>query len=235
MGWVDLHAHVLPGLDDGPGDAEACRSMLRTLAQMGYEIVTATPHQKAAQYLPTREAIAAAYADIAAGAPVRLGLAAENFWDDVFFRRWRERDIPGYGGSKAFLFEIAPEEVPTRFEDTLFQMRLAGLLPVMAHPERYVPFWDDFDRLAALGRSVALVVDLGAVAGYHGRGPGKMAQRLLREGVAHAVATDAHGPGDPRVAAEGIAWIRKKLGPAAEARLLADNPRRILGGELPDA
>jgi protein-tyrosine phosphatase len=234
MGYTDLHAHVLPGLDDGPADEETCLALLRTLAGMGYELVTATPHQKAAQYLPTHEAIATVYARVAAAAPVRMALAAENFWDDVFFQRWREGAIPGYEGGPAFLFEIPHGEAPARFEETLFEMRLGGRMPVLAHPERYRPFWDDFDRLARLARQVVLVVDLGAVAGYHGVNERKMAQRLLRERVAHAAATDVHALGDARVAGEGLSWIRKRLGAEAVTRLLTDNPRRVLSGEFPD-
>lgn len=210
--------------------------MLRALAQVGYEVVTATPHQKAEQYLPSREAIQAAHASLAAAAPVRLLLAAENYWDHVFFARWKERTIPTYDGGNAFLFEIPPhDDVPPRLEEVLFDLRLCGHLPVMAHPERYRGYWDDSKRLAELARTVALVVDLGAVAGYHGWKTGRVARALLADRVAHAVATDVHALSDVRVAAEGIAWIKKKLGADAVGRLLEDNPRAILAGQLPDA
>lgn len=235
MGYLDLHAHVLAALDDGAPDDATGLTMLRTLAQVGYEVVTATPHQKADQYLPGADEIAAAHARLRAQPlPVTLGLAAENFWDDVFFQRWREGSIPGYEGGRAFLFEIAPADTPVRFEETLFEMRLGGRLPVMAHPERVVPLRDDLGRLERLGRQVALLVDLGAVAGAHGFFTGRAARRMLKEGLAHAVASDVHAVADVRSAAQGIAWIRRKLGPGAERRLLEDNPRAILTGELPD-
>jgi protein-tyrosine phosphatase len=233
MGFVDLHAHVLPALDDGAADAATGLAMLRGLAQVGYELVAATPHQKASQFLPTAEAIRAAHADLANRSPVHLALGAENFWDDVLFQRWKERAIPSYDGGPAFLFEIHPEDDPPRLEETLFQLRVEGRLPVMAHPERYRCFWSAPERLARLGQSIALVVDLGAVAGYHGWRPGRVARALVGDGVAHAVATDVHAPSDIRVAAEGIAWIKRKLGPAAVRRLLEDHPRAILAGELP--
>ena len=236
MGFVDLHAHVLPALDDGAPDVVSGLTMLRTLAQVGFEVVTATPHQKAAQYLPSRDAIRAAHAGMSAQLPagLHLGLAAENYWDDVLFRRWKAREIPSYDDGRAFLFEIPPEEIPARLDETLFELCIEGRLPVMAHPERYRGFWGERERLERIGRSVALVVDLGAVAGYHGWKPGRVARALVANRVAHAVATDVLAPSDVRVAAEGIAWIRKKLGPAAVRRLLEDNPRAILEGELPD-
>jgi protein-tyrosine phosphatase len=238
MGYVDLHAHVLWGLDDGSPDAPTSVAMLRTLAAVGYEVVTATPHQKAAQYLPAREDIRATHRDLAEKVrdlPLRLALGAENFWDDVLFQRWKAQSIPSYDDGPAFLFEIPPGEIPARLDETLFELCLEGRLPVMAHPERYRGFWPARDRLAKLAQSVALVVDLGAIAGYHGWKPGRVARALVADRVAHAVATDVHALSDVRVAAEGIAWIKKKLGPPAVRRLLEDNPRAILAGQLPEA
>jgi len=83
--------------------------------------------------------------------------------------------------------------------------------------------------------SCAMVVDLGAGAGYHGRPAAKISRRALKEGIAVAAPSDAHTPTDVRSAAEGIAWIRKKLGDGAVTRLLDTNPRQILAGEHPDA
>jgi protein-tyrosine phosphatase len=235
MGYLDLHAHVLPALDDGAPDLDTSLTMLRALGAMGYEVVTATPHQKASQFLPPLEKIREAHAGLAGAVPgLRLALAAENYWDSVFFERWRARAIPSYDDGPAFLFEIPPEELPVHFEETLFQIAVGGKLPVMAHPERYRPFWSDVDRLAAIGRQAALVVDLGALAGNHGWREKSVARRLVADRVAHAVATDVHAPSDLRAAGEGIRWIEKKLGAAAITRLLVDNPRAILAGELPD-
>jgi protein-tyrosine phosphatase len=237
MGYVDLHAHVLPGLDDGAPDAPTGVAMVRTLAAVGYEVVTATPHQKANQYLARLEAVRACHrelSDLVKDLPIRLALAAENFWDDVLFQRWKAQAIPSYDDGRAFLFEIPPAEIPVRLDETLFELRLEGRLPVMAHPERYRGFWPARERLERLGRSVALLVDLGAVAGYHGWKVGRVARALVADRVAHAVASDVHDVSDVRVAAEGIGWIKKKLGPDAVRRLLEDNPRAILAGELPD-
>jgi protein-tyrosine phosphatase len=240
MGYVDLHSHVLPALDDGAPDADTGFAMLRTLAAVGYDTVAATPHQKAGQFEPTAEAIRAAHGAMTARlaeahVDVRLALGAENYWDAVFFERWQADAIPRYDDGRAFLFEIVRDGLPVRFEDTLFQMILGGKLPVMAHPERYAPFWDAPDRLAALGRRIALVVDLGAIAGYHGARERRAARDLVADRVAHAAASDVHTTSDVRAAAEGIAWIKKKLGADAARRLLDENPRAILAGELPDA
>lgn len=236
MGFVDLHSHVLPGLDDGSPDLATSIAMLRALEAVGFERIAATPHQKEAQFLPDAAAIDHAFGQVQgalhdAGIRLELSLAAENFWDATFFRRWQDGTVPRYDGGRAFLFEIAPADLPTRFVETLFQIRVKGFLPVLAHPERYRAIADDLSFAEKLGADTPLVVDLGALAGYHGWRTGRVARRLVAEGLAHAAASDVHEPSDVRAAAEGIAWIRKKLGVRAVTRLCDENPRRILAGE----
>jgi protein-tyrosine phosphatase len=241
MGFCDLHSHVLPGLDDGARDLAESIELLGALGAMGFDLVCATPHQKAGSFLPTREAIDAAFAAVSRalaerGEAVLLGLGAENFWDEVFLDRV-SRDgasLPTFNGGPAFLFELPVHLTPPRLENLLFELRLRGRLPVMAHPERYQPLWDDLDRYRALARTAALVVDLGALDGAHGRRQGQIARTLVEEGIAHACASDVHSITDARAAAGGLAWVRKRCGEAAVTRLLDEGPRRILNGELPD-
>ena len=238
LGFVDLHNHALPGVDDGAPDAEVSTKMLSALSQLGFTTVALTPHQKAGQFLPSRAAITAARADLdaavaAQGLEIELSLAAENMWDDVFFERMEADSIPSYDEGPAFLVEIPVAELPVGFHEHLFRLRLRGKLPVLAHPERYEPLWRRPEQAETLAESAALVVDLGAVAGYHGRRATKVARSLLERGVAHAAASDAHSPDDVRHAAAGMAWIRKKLGERALSRVLAEAPRRILAGEHP--
>lgn len=237
-GFIDLHAHFLPGLDDGSPDASVSLTMLRALAELGFVAVTATPHQRAGMYFPPRDAIDAAYAATAAAARdalphLAIGLAAENFLDDVFHERLRDGTLPAYPGGKAFLFEVTPDLLPPRLSELLFQVRLQGRLPVVAHPERYLDVQRDLGRAEAMARSAALLIDLGALDGANGRTAMKTARRLVEEGMAHAATSDLHSPGDVPAVAAGMAWIEKRLGRAALERLLVDAPRRILNGELP--
>lgn len=237
-GFVDLHAHYLAGVDDGAPDFETTREMVDGVVGLGFSHLYATPHQREGLYLPSREAVTAAFRQLgdAAGGQARftVGLGAENFWDGTFLGRVQKHEIPSYDGGPAFLFEVPPPLMPAGLEATLFEIRLAGKLPVMAHPERYHAVQAQLERAEALGQTAALVVDLGALDGAHGRAQMKAARELLNLGLAHAVATDIHGPQDIPGIAAGMAWIRKHLGPAALQTLLADNPRRIIAGDLPD-
>jgi protein-tyrosine phosphatase len=237
MSFVDLHSHVLYGLDDGARDETTTLAMLDGLATLGIGEQCVTPHQRAGQHMPSWDRIEAT---LAAVERVRrpdhptLRLGAENMWDDVFVARLTANQIPGYRNTSAFLVEIPPPLLPPGMLDHLFKLRLQRRVPVLAHPERYQPLWDDDDLARSLRRVCAFVVDLGAVAGFHGKRETRAARHLLETGLACGVATDLHQIGDLQQAAAGLAWIDKKLGHAAVVRLFDHAPRVILAGELPD-
>lgn len=254
MGFVDLHSHILPGLDDGSPDDATSLEMIAGLADLGFDTLCATPHQKEGQYLPALADISDAFTRTAErvgerGISVQLLLAAENMWDSVFFERMSRGEIPYYGpgptydhaamsgegdgAGRPFLVEFRVHQLPTGLLTHIFQLRLRGHLPVIAHPERYQPLWKTPETVAQLAEQCAMVVDLGAVAGCHGRKQASVARKMLKKGLAHAVASDAHAPADVRIAAEGMAWIRKKMGEDALTRLLDTAPRRILSGRHP--
>lgn len=237
MGFVDLHSHVLYGLDDGAPDEATSIAMLDGLMALGITEQCVTPHQKASQYLPSWDRITASLAAVERvrrPAHPTLRLGAENMWDDVFVQRMAADEIPRYAGTSAFLVEIPPPFMPPGMVDQLFKLRLKRMVPVLAHPERYHALWDNDELARSLRIVCAFVVDLGAVAGFHGKRETKAARHLLEAGIACGVASDAHEVGDLQQAAAGMAWIDKKLGHAALVRLFDHAPRTILAGELPD-
>src|SRR6185436_159374 len=128
--------------DDGAQTLADGLALATRLAAMGFEVVHATPHQKAGYFVLTREAIDEAHGALAAalrqnGVTLDLRLGAENFWDELFLQRIGDKSQPTYTGGRAFLVELDVRMAPPRLEDMLFQLRLAGPLPVLAHPERY--------------------------------------------------------------------------------------------------
>ena len=237
--YVDLHAHYLPALDDGATELSMSLAMVQAVASLGFSDVFATPHQRLGLYMPERAAIDQAYGVLGralgdAQTPVRLGLGAENFWDDVFATRAAQNAMPSYDGGPAFLFEVNPQMMPPGIENRLFHFRTAGRLPVIAHPERYAAIQRDSGLAEKLGRTAALLIDLGALDGAHGKQEMKTARRLVLDGLAHAAASDLHRPDDAASVGAGMDWIRKQCGQAMLDRLLDENPRRMLAGELPE-
>jgi protein-tyrosine phosphatase len=236
--YIDLHSHILPGLDDGAEDLTTSMQMLRVLADLGFTELCATPHQRNGLFIPAGDAIAAALAEVreavaTAQPDLRVRLGAENYWDDIFIERLRHHTLPCYDGRRAFLFEVNPVLLPPRLEEMLFEIRLGGYLPVMAHPERCLAIQREAGFAETLAKQAALVVDLEALAGGRYRAETKAARRLVEDGVAHAAASDLHNPDAGPDVGKGIAWVTKRLGKAGLLRLLEENPRRILLGELP--
>jgi protein-tyrosine phosphatase len=239
MGFVDLHAHVLPALDDGVKSVAEAVEVVGMLGRLGFDVICCTPHQKVGSWVPSSASISKARADVAQALAagdvgVELRLGAENFWDELFVQRCVEGGLPTYSGERAFLVEVSPVNPPVKLEEQLFRLRTRGPLPVLAHPERYHGLCKQPDRIAAVGRTAALLVDVAALAGAHGPRAGEAARWLVEDGLAHACASDAHDAEDARAAGQGIAWLRKRMGEAVVKRLLDENPRRILQGELPD-
>ncbi|HEY2746890.1 MAG TPA: CpsB/CapC family capsule biosynthesis tyrosine phosphatase [Polyangia bacterium] len=239
MGFVDLHSHVLPALDDGVKSLAEAVEVVAMLGRLGFETVCCTPHQKVGSWVPSGESIRAAQKSVidalAGGAvAVELRLGAENFWDELFVQRCVDGAVPAYTGERAFLVEVSPVNPPVKLEEQLFRLRTRGPLPVLAHPERYHGLCRQPERIEAIGRTAALLVDVAALAGAHGPRAAEAARWLINDGLAHAAASDVHSADDARAAGDGIAWLRKRHGEAAVRRLLDENPRRILQGELPD-
>ncbi|MGD0835880.1 MAG: CpsB/CapC family capsule biosynthesis tyrosine phosphatase [Polyangia bacterium] len=236
--YIDLHCHLLPGLDDGAPDLSTSMAMLEALAELGFAEVYATPHQRNGFYIPTAASIEEAIAQLAPEASAthpefRLRRGAENYWDEILIERLRNHTVPGYDGQRAFLFEVNPTLLPPHIEEALFEIRLGGQLPVMAHPERYLAVQRDLGLAERLSRQTALVVDLESIARSQHRVETKTARRLVEEGLASAVASDLHTPASISSVAGGIDWIAKHMGADALTRLLEENPRRIVAGELP--
>lgn len=239
MGFVDLHAHVLPALDDGVKSVAEAVEVVGMLGRLGFTTICCTPHQKVGSWVPSIDSISKARAEVAdalarGSVEVELRLGAENFWDDLFMQRCVDGAVPSYSGERAFLVEVSPVNPPVKLEEQLFRLRTRGPLPVLAHPERYHALCRQPDRVAAIGRTAALLVDVAALAGAHGPRAADSARWLVEEGLAHACASDAHSAEDARAAADGLAWLKKRMGEPVVRRLLDENPRRILQGELPD-
>lgn len=236
-GFVDLHCHWIPGVDDGVECLADAAALLRSLAALGFERVVATPHMRPGMFDNTagalREAFARTQAELEplSALPVRE-LSSEHFFDDIVFRRLLEGDGLPYPGGAAVLLEFYDSSFPPRVEQLLAQLRQRGLTPVIAHPERYRVIWDRpnvLDRLLDSG-AVALL-DVAALVGKYGRQPQRCAERLLESGSYHAACSDAHRVRDVAEVARGIELIRLRYGDAEVDALFRAGPLEILAGQ----
>lgn len=237
-GYVDLHLHYVPGVDDGVATVEDGLAVCRGLRRLGYDTLVATPHIRTAMFDNHKSGLEAEFARFHAVAGNEidmptLAVAAEHFFDDVFFDRFERGECMLYPGGHAALVELPNMHLPMSLEAGLFRMNVRGVTPVLAHPERYRPLFRSTDPIAALVEGGLLAqLDMMALIGHYGRAPRRAAERMLDEDVYYIAATDAHRPEDvPRVA-KAIEVLHSRVGAEQARKLLVDHPRRILEGRI---
>lgn len=236
-GFVDLHCHILPEVDDGPNSLDEAVELVLGLEELGFSDLYPTPHQKPGSWMPTpEETLASANRLREALRKTTCGVtvhdpAGENMWSDRLLEPDRD-GFPRYPGGDAFLLEFTPFAVPIHLRDHFYEFQVAGTLPVVAHVERYEHITGNKERLDAIGANAALLVNLASLTGWWSS---RETRKLVRDGWVHAAATDAHGSADLDLCQRGIEWLRNKLGEDALTRLLCDNPKQIIAGRLPEA
>ena len=236
MGFIDLHCHWMPGVDDGAPTFEAALAMLRGLAALGFTQVIATPHMRPGMFDNTAATLRVAFTDIQSrlealpSLPERA-LSSEHFFDEVVFQRLCEGEGLPYPGGASVLLEFYESSFPPRVEQLLVQLRGRGLTPVVAHPERYRALWEHPEILERLlDQGAMALLDVAALVGKYGRHPQRCAETLLERGLYQAACSDAHRPQDVEQAASGIRRLRELYGDEEVAALFSEGPRAILAG-----
>ncbi len=237
---IDLHAHFLPGVDDGARSLRESLEMLRQAERDGTERIVATPHQlhpagyhvepaRAREKLAEVEAAARAE-----GLELELGLAAEVHFSEGIPEGVAEgRILPLSPCGRYFLFELPVTSIPGNIHEVVFALQTAGCYPVLAHPER------NFEVMARpeiardlRKRGVLLQVTAMSITGRFGRGSEKAAKRLLRWGAVDVIASDAHNPRRrPPGLARAVKAASRLVGREAAERMVTETPRRILEGK----
>lgn len=234
-GWVDLHCHYVPGVDDGVRTLDESQRLLRGLRALGWSQVVATPHIRTAMFENRAAPLRRAFEDLAASVTgsemPALGLAAEHYCDDVFWNLFVRGEALPYPGGHAILVEFHYDAWPRGLEQRFFEMRVRGVRPVIAHPERYAALHGSTEALDPLLDVGALtLLDLMSLVGRYGERARRTAERMLAEGAYDAACTDAHRPDDLRHLERALSRLRGLVGDAQAERLLGEHPRLVLQG-----
>ena len=239
-GFVDLHCHYVPGIDDGASSPADGLAMLRGLSALGFARVLATPHTRPGMFDNTAETISQAFAQFKSSLPAgealpELSLSSEHYFDEVVFQRLLTGQGLPYPGGKAVLLEFYQIDFPPTIQHRLFDLRTRGLLPVIAHPERYQCLWRSPEILEKLVDSgSAALLDVAALVGKYGRKTQDCAEVLLERGLYHAACSDAHRPSDVAEVARGIERLRELYGPEEVTFMFREGPEQLLAGILPE-
>lgn len=238
MRLVDLHSHILWGIDDGCETPGETLTAARLLVDLGFSESAPSPHAVAGLPSGDPARAAARLADVQAllaaeGVPLTLHRNAENRLDADFFARADGEGRRGIGATQRWvLVEVPFESAVPALPDLVFRLRRKGILPLFAHPERCAEFERPGRAAEVVRLGAALQLNVGALAGVYGKGPRRAAERLLDEGLYAVAATDLHrADGAHEWLDEALSLLEKRAGTAALERLMAEHPRRILAGE----
>jgi protein-tyrosine phosphatase len=228
---IDLHSHVLPGLDDGAEDLEEAVAMCRAAAGDGIEVLAATPHVRD-DYPTTPDQMERALAVVRAAAGDSVRLVGGGEIDLAQLDRPRE-ELTRFalaGNPKYLLVETPYGGWPLDLPDKLFRLLAGGITPVLAHPERNAEVQQRPDLLEPIVAGGTLVqLTAASIDGRLGSRARSCAATLLDRSLAHLVASDAHAPS---VRAIGMAAAVAALGDEALARWLTVGvPGAILENE----
>jgi protein-tyrosine phosphatase len=242
---IDLHLHLLPGVDDGPADLDASLRHAALIAREGVRVATVTPHvghpdfplEVATIPARTRE-LQAALDD--AGIELRLLPGGELFPDAArgLDRRTLEVIAHGPAGARWVLFEVPFDGVDAEFVASCRHLRACGFGLVIAHPERAAGLLDEgLDRLRPLlADGAVLQVNACSLFGLHGPEPQLAAERLVGQGLAYILASDGHGGTRGHSLAAGrAAAARAGASPIRVRQLTAANPAFLLEHGIPGA
>jgi len=237
---IDLHAHILPGLDDGPQDWETAVEMCRIAGRDGIRKLTATPHVKEGVYSSTPAVIADAVAElnrrIAGVVDLQVMTGGDVHFSSDLVTRIKAGEIPMINGKNYLLLELPVNSIPMSFRQTIFELRLAGVHPILTHPERNTAFQGKEDRLREFVEGGAYVqISAMSLMGRFGSPALKSAEALLRAGLCHNIATDAHSTTTrPPILSTAAARAAEIAGERVARMLVADVPAAIIEGRTVD-
>lgn len=232
---IDLHSHILPGLDDGAADLDEALAMARLAVADGVAAMVCTPHVRPGVYDNSAKTIAKAVDALRlalkdAGIPLQLYLGADVHVAPDLPSTLASGLVPTLNGSRYFLFEPPHHVLPPRIEDLAMRLLRAGFVPVITHPERLTwiaRHYDVLERMNAAGCLIQVTAD--SLTGGFGRFALYFAERLLDEGRSDIVASDAHGAKTrgPQLS-RARDRIIKRLGEPAAMKMVSTGPAAIL-------
>jgi protein-tyrosine phosphatase len=232
---IDLHSHILPGIDDGSKSLAMSLEMARIAVADGIRTMACTPHIYPGLYMNdaagirlARDALQAVLQDH--GIDLQLTTGADVHLVPGLIEGLRAGTIPSLHGTRYVLLEPPHHVAPPRFAESVFQLITAGYVPVITHPERLTWMDDHYATMQQLVQAGAwMQITAGALTGMFGARPKYWGERFLGEGMAHILATDAHSSTRRvPVMSEGLAVAEKLLGRAEALQLVTGRPGALM-------
>ena len=239
---IDLHCHILPGVDDGAPDLPVSLAMARIFVNQGVTAVACTPHILPGLYHNTGPAIRLAVQQLQValdqeGIPLVLATGADVHMAPDFVAGLRSGHLLSIADSRYVLVEPPHHTAPPQLEDFFFNLIVAGYVPVLTHPERLSWVPSRYETIKKLvGAGVWMQITAGSFTGAFGRNALYWAERMLDDGCVHLIASDAHdAERRPPDLAAGREFATKRVGAEEAQCLVLTRPMGILKDEAPSS
>jgi protein-tyrosine phosphatase len=232
---IDLHSHILPGVDDGAQSYEDSIAIAKMATADGIEVMACTPHFMPGLYDNKADDIRARVAKLNArlvseNINLALVVGGDAHIRPDFVSALRSGDILSLHDSRYVLFEPPHVSMPQRFEELLFNVQMAGYVPILTHPERFKWVEQNYEIFQNLAKSgVWMQLTAGSLTGRFGKRSRYWAQRMLAEGLVSIIATDTHNvTSRPPLLAEAAAAAQAEVGLDEAHNLVVTRPMCVL-------
>ncbi|TLS52002.1 tyrosine protein phosphatase [Paenibacillus antri] len=241
---IDIHSHILPGADDGSPSLEGSLEMARAAVSDGIQIIAATPHHKDGYFVNEKIAILKAVEQLndalrQADIPLMVVPGQEvRHYESLIEDLYDGSRLLTINNSKYLLLEFPSGDVPSNIQDTLHELGILGITPIIAHPERNRAIASKPDLMEELIEWGALAqVTSQSLVGRFGPKVQRTAEELCRRNLVHLIATDAHNiTTRPFLMREAMEWVMREQGDTYRQyyetnakHVLSDLPIRRMG------
>lgn len=196
---VDMHCHILPGIDDGADTLEDSLEIINGLIACGYKKAIATPHIMGDFFKNTPEIILSRLQELKEylkknNVNFEIEAAAEYYLDEMFMDKLNQDQPLLTFGKKYLLFETSYINEPSFLPEAIFKLKTMGYRPVLAHPERYTYLYSDFQKFIDIfNKDILFQMNINSLSGYYSPAARKFAIKLIENNMVNFIGTDSHG------------------------------------------
>lgn len=194
---VDVHSHLIPGIDDGAKTIEESLNLLAEFEALGYKKVITTPHVMSDYYRNTPEIILSGLEEVRKakterGLKIEIDAAAEYNLDADFAPKIEAKELLTFGDNYV-LFELPFLSEPPMFNDIVWKLQMGGYKPVLAHVERYGYWHNQWEKIASLkDRGVYIQLNINSLTGHYGPDVKGIGEKLIENDMVDLLGSDCH-------------------------------------------
>ncbi len=237
---IDIHTHVLPGIDDGARTIEESIKIVKKAADEGVNTIVATPHVLEMASKSDWQRVSDTFncvkqTIIREKINIEMILGAELFISPALPQKIKEnKELTINSHNRYVLLELPVQEIPPFTEQTIFELLVQGIVPIISHPERYLEIQRDINKLFNLVRKGVLTqVNCGSLIGRYGKKTQKTAKTLLAHNLIHTIGSDVHSvPNGSYPLSQGVNMAAEVTNIERANEMVTSIPKKVIDGHI---